>query len=281
MGAAASSQALVALLPKTSDDELKQTLAGLDAESKARLLKALENAPNWKSCYGVLGMVAFKDQTAARKLIEADAMAQVKEESRSPSFTVMGLPTATTDGYDAPPEALTANKVGWLAFFDDKASYHDGEHKERTEKNNFHKEMFAATLTGNLMADFFGGFMGHMIHIDKTGQANQGGYTVVVIAKAKDAESRANLIELLKDRGLTQLRDEEGALRFTILTGSETPGDDPLALRWVEQWASSADHEAHKKSTHELESAPKVKTLVSEMSIVEFAKTNHYEAGQI
>jgi hypothetical protein len=92
--------------------------------------------PSWTKCYGVLGMVAMKDQAAATADVEEDAQAQVKEELRAPRFTVLGANT-TTENYPSPPEALTANKVAWIAYFNDRVSYHDGVHKDRTAANDF------------------------------------------------------------------------------------------------------------------------------------------------
>jgi quinol monooxygenase YgiN len=238
--------------------------------------------PSWTKCYGVLGMVSMKDQAAATADVEKDAQAQVKEELRATRFTVLGANTTTTENYPSPPEALTANKVAWIAYFNDRVSYHDGVHKDRTAANDFQSKMAGHALTGDMMKDFTGGYMGPMWHVEKSpgAAAASTAYAILVSAKAKDEESAAQMIELIKANALTQLA--AGSIRCTIIPPeSEVPGQDKCEVRWCEQYATAEDHAAHKDSTHMKEVGPKVLALMNDpkadYSVIEYASSNHYE----
>ena len=145
---------------------------------------------DWVACYGVIGCLSVKDMDGALALVDADAQAQIKQEARAPFFTVMGEATEPScdDHYGAPPDALTKDKLAWLAMFDNKTACkhtsspplrvisrsiltglrvitdHDGEHKTRTEKA-FMPAMGAVVLTGE-MSDYAGGFMGDCFYLE-------------------------------------------------------------------------------------------------------------------
>ena len=234
-------------------------------------------APAWRAGYGVVMLLSTKDAAAARALVEADAKKQVVEEKRAVNFTVFGVPGPPTAGNAPPPEALVKNKHASIALFNDKASYHDGEHKERTVE--FHKQLMDASLTGDMMADFAGGFMGELVHIDKEPTADAPVYSIYVTAKAKDAAKARELVEVLKAHGSTQLAAEPNALRFAIFhPGGDLPPQytDDVTVRFVEQWRSLEDYEAHKTTPHLAAAGQRLGELCSDISLVEFPQGMHY-----
>ena len=146
MGAGASAAEAVTA---ASDAELKEVVDALPAELKAKLKAALEepkpdygkDADGWTVEYAVAGMVDVKDVAYTSELVLADAKLQVVEEPRAPSFTVMGLPTATTEGNTPPPEAKT-KLLYWLARFESKDAYVT-DHKNRASNQVFAKKFMA------------------------------------------------------------------------------------------------------------------------------------------
>jgi hypothetical protein len=132
-----------------------------------------------------------------------------------------------------------------------------------------------------MMKDFTGGYMGPM-YVEKSpgAAAASTAYAILVSAKAKDEESAAQMIELIKENALTQLA--AGPIRCTIIPPeSEVPGQDKCEVRWCEQFATAEDHAAHKDSPHDQEVGPKVLALMNDpeadYSVIEYASLNHYE----
>ena len=88
----------------------------------------------WVDYYGVLGLVSFKDTELACEQVTEDAKEQVQKELRAPRFIVLGAPSSAAETV---PPSLTESKIAWVAFFEDRESYHDGEHTSRTTSNGF------------------------------------------------------------------------------------------------------------------------------------------------
>ena len=220
--------------------------------------------------FGVIGCLSVKDLASARELVEEDAKAQVRDEARAPSFTVLGAATPTTSGYPTPPAALTKDKLGFFALFNDHASYHDGEHMGRTKE--FHEALTEASATGE-MVDYLGGFRGECLHMERCHASGKPVYCIHGTAKAKDAECAKKFVEIIK----AQLSTSLFVMRATIFPpGGDIPPEfqDQVTLHWVAQWAGSANHELHNK--HCEDSGEEMRELVEDISIIEYADATHY-----
>ena len=206
---------------------------------------------------------------AARLLFEKDAALQIKLEARSPFITILGT------ACKGPPE-LTDNKICWLAMFDNRDAYHDGEHVERANKDLM-PELSSLLLTGNI-TDYAGGFRGACMHLEKSTGGVNSGHAIYVTAKAKDAAKATELLEALKAHGLRQMEAEPGALRFTVfMPGGDLPPQftDDVTVRFVETWAKAADYDAHKQTSHVAEFSKKLEELTESVQLVEYDNVVH------
>mmetsp|Transcript_36124 Transcript_36124/g.90353 ORF Transcript_36124/g.90353 Transcript_36124/m.90353 type:complete len:202 (-) Transcript_36124:217-822(-) len=199
----------------------------------------------------------------------------------APSFTVLGSATPTTEGYPKPPEESTEDRLFWLAPFDSKEAYNHDDHMKRESRNANIGAIMGMLLTGDPMKDMVGGYMGPLLHMEKTPSVSGPVYTILVSVKAKDAKAAAEVVEINKAFAPKQLANEEGALRFTIIPpGGDMPGADSEdglhTVRWIETWKSAADHEARKKTAHFKEVGPKINDLTTEFSVIEFANGLHF-----
>lgn len=222
----------------------------------------------WEPRYGVIGCLSVKELGPALEVVDGDAKVQVKEESRAPFFTVMGGHTATTDGYDPPSEALVADKLSWLAVFDDKAAYHDGEHEKRTA-GGFLDTLKGVSKTGDFMQDMAGGFMGDCFHYEATKSSAVDSYVVYTTVKANSEDDARAILDLKK-----QEETDTNCLRCTVfLAGGDMPLPirEQLTVRWVEQWTDERAHAARKRDTSE-----KIKAMADSYDVVEYANAKHY-----
>jgi hypothetical protein len=236
----------------------------------------------WETKFAVIGLLSCSDIDSALKIVDEDARAQVKLESRAPFFSVFGPPTPSTSGNAMPPETLTKSKIGWHAMFDSYQAYHDGEHEKRTATLNASLQPFL--LTGGMM-DFMGGFRGQCLHLENGKKMSKGSeesiYTVYNTTKAKDSESATKMMDLLKTMGNEEIHsNDSGLLRCTIfLTGGDLPEQfrDDVTIRYVLQFNNGSDYSNHMKTDTSVVVYSKVKEMSVDVSIVEFANTNHYE----
>ena len=225
----------------------------------------------WEERFAPLGLLSVKDVDAGYKVIDDEGQEQVRDEARAPFWTLLGSATPPPPGFPEAPEALTTSKMAWMAMFDSKDAYHDGEHRARTAANGFDDRMKEAMLSGE-MTDLAGGHRGECSHLELAPRVSSEGalFAFYVTLKAKDADGAAQVVALYKAR-LAELRGASGALRFTLFA---PPGDvppqfqDPLTVRWVEQWAAASDVPAAVP--------PAILELADESSVVTYANTKHY-----
>ena len=236
----------------------------------------------WKDAFGVIGLLSVKDFSEALAVVSKDAQAQVKEESRAHFFSIFGTPTAMpSEGIEPPPTSLTNNKLAWLALFENHNAYHDGEHEDRTAKT-LTPALPTIMLTGE-MTDWMGGFRGVLQILENASNApSEGMFTAYTTAKAKTPEGASEIMELIRGKASTSAATEGSKfLRAAIFpTGGDIPPQfqDDVTLRFVEQWASMADWEAHKSSEFFTSATAKIKELSAEFVIIEYGgdKATHY-----
>ena len=252
-------------------------------------------AVEWKAEYGVAGMLELKDVPRASELLCADAKAQVSEEKGAPRFAIFG--TA--------PDA--ADKVYWLASFEDKSSYFE-EHKERESNKVFNKEIVATykhmpeseaptkeEIMAASMQDMAGSYMGPCWHLERRGASQDGTtYSVWSTYTCKSAEAAQALIAATKEDGLKGIAEEGegGHLRCTIVPpaavgiegkgAGDWPGPkDDVTVHVLSSWAAQADYAASReKNAAAME--VRVKELVNDVAadLKEFANTQHFAKPQ-
>ena len=258
---------------------------------------------SFSTVYGVLGFVSFKDLPLAHATVTADAKEQVAQESRAPRFTVLGRPKPAEENV---PKELTEDKVrrsiymgwgyisqnwsisntlpslgqfAWVAYFSSRSAYHDGEHSTRTTENGFLPSLMSNLLTGDPMHDMAGGYMGPLLHLEKSdsGHCTEPSFSILVVATAKGTDEAQQLVEVNKEHAIQQLTAEEGALRYTIIpSGGDAPNADEVTVRWVETWRNIEDYKLHKNTEHLARNGPRMGALASCIHILEFDESVNY-----
>ena len=255
-------------------------------------------AAEWKAEYCVACRLDCKDVPRASELACADARAQVNEEKGAPRMAIFG--TA--------PDA--ADKVYWLASFEDKSSYFE-EHKERESNKVFSKEIMVtykhmpeseAPTKEEMMAagmqDMAGSFMGPCWHLERRGASQDGTtYSVWSTYTCKSAEAAQALIAATKEDGLKGIAEEGegGHLRCTILPpaavgiegkgAGDWPGPkDDVTVQVLSSWAAQADYAASREKSAAAMEEVRVKEMVNDVAadyvVKEFANTQHFAKPQ-
>jgi len=211
----------------------------------------------FKPCYGILVTAKCMDVAAAAecvKINEEHSAVQLPAEPGSLRYTTLGMRSASTRKY--PPKEADDLSCVWLEQWgtpDDYAAHKTTPHLEAAGPR------FAACVkdpaTDLTIKE------AKMLHMEKPGVGNGTGlYSVLFVARGKNAEDTGGIVEGLKKQALVDLSQEHGALRFTILLPDEA-GDEPHVVRWVVQWADAAAHEAHKEAPHN--TTPELQALVA------------------
>eukprot|EP00929_Paragymnodinium_shiwhaense_P096697 TRINITY_DN5838_c0_g1_i1.p1 TRINITY_DN5838_c0_g1~~TRINITY_DN5838_c0_g1_i1.p1 ORF type:complete len:290 (-),score=96.06 TRINITY_DN5838_c0_g1_i1:228-1097(-) len=286
MGAGATS-GIEAALQTASNEELEEMFKGLPEETKAKMKAALSEPgkPAWKEEYCICGRLDSRDVAETTRLVLADAEIQVKEEPRAPRMSILGQPTATSEG-----SGDEKKLVFWIASFENKEA-NDVDHKNR-ESNKVFVQAFFKTFAlydegmPAMMQSMAGSYMGSCWHLEKPGASCSGTtYTVKTVLKTKGAKSAQEAMDVYKASGLEQLAAEQGALRCTLVPPSALGGDmpgpkDDVTLMWLEAFKTASDHEAHTKSDLYASREAKLKALVSDpekdVTLLDFAETKHF-----
>lgn len=183
--------------------------------------------PAWRSVYGALGCLATKDVAECRKNLLADAEDQLEKEPKATSFLVLGGATPTTEGYAKPSDELLLSKVFWCAAFESKEAYNSDDHMKRPMRADKFGAIMKTMLNNDPMKDMVGGYLGPLWYIEKASEPGASLYSILVTARAKDAASALELVEVNKAHALKQLAAERGALRYVIIPpGGDMPGGD-------------------------------------------------------
>jgi len=181
----------------------------------------------WVEEFVICGAFHCKDVPAASEAVLIDAPIHVAKEPRSPSFSVMGLVTAPTG--QAPPEALTMDKLFWLARFECVEAWAGPEHKEREGNAEFVKKFNSTGMSGNVLEDMNGSYTGKMWHLERDGcSKTEPVYMIKVLLTAKDAAAAERLISVTFEEGAAMFAADEGMLRYSVLPTGEVGMMGPL-----------------------------------------------------
>ena len=242
-----------------------------------------DGKPKWRQGYGLLVSLKTKDEIDGHnviKVVDEYFTTQLKVEAGASRCSLLGTNWASTAGY--PPLELDLTKIHWLEQWQSLEDYE--AHKSAPHLAAAGDKLNALMATGDMEQDL-SVFEGPMWHLEKSKQAleqqgnekqeDEGGgdaddgkddakssrerakrrgrdeipesYAILVTARCKSSKRAKQLVELCKYRGLLQLQEEPGATRFTVIPAVKGDG---FRVRWIEQWRSAADHEAHKSALH-------------------------------
>ena len=73
-------------------------LRTLVKEEEQKVVATTSKKNQWETKFAVIGLLSCSDIDCALKIVDEDARAQVKLESRAPFFSVFGQPTRSTLG---------------------------------------------------------------------------------------------------------------------------------------------------------------------------------------
>lgn len=199
----------------------------------------------WTMSYGNFGMLQCKDAPAAALASAAIAtfLATHTASQGGVRATALGqMQPEPSKGYP-PMMALDASKVMWLEQFKDVAAYH--AHKSSARLAGCVPDLLRYGASG-AAADFGGSLECEMVHLEKPGAASGANYVRIVGMKAKEASMIPMFEDVIKGE-VTANMDEPGFVRGTVLRPTT---DEPCIIRWVMQWTSKEECEAHVTYPH-------------------------------
>ena len=233
--------------------------------------------PTWGQLYGVIGTFATNNVKAAASLLHSEGQAQLADaDERAPAWATLGAPTGGE------------TKVWWCAYFDSKDAYHVG-HKQAQNKESrqsFLPRMRDLLLTGDMMQDMRGGFMGPLLHLENPAGKGEAAFALLNIVTGLSVEAAERIVEIQKAQSTLSVQASRGkCLRVTIAgpQGDHPGGDTATAVYILEQWTSEPDYESFVVMPGRVPTpSPGVVPLVSNMKmdakVLTFAKSmKHYK----